>query len=185
MPRFSNTMLRRLASDWQIAPIMYFRSAQYFTVTSGVDNALTGAPGQTPNYNGANPYATSPAMYAGALRPVAYQRRWLGIYHPRPGDVRQSRLQQHKRAGRSAGQHGHFANLRASGEDDAPVPRGSVQHSESSEFLHSERHLACKSREFRALMPRTSARSRPISAATAAWRGGDPRILQAAMKFVF
>ena len=43
LPRYSNTMLRRIASDWQVAPIMYLRSAQFFTVTSGVDNALTAA----------------------------------------------------------------------------------------------------------------------------------------------
>ena len=98
MPKFSNNALRMVASGWQVAPLMYFRSAQLYTVTSGIDNALTGEAGQTPNYNGTSPYATSTAMHAGALCPVAYQRRGFVIFHPRPGHVRKSGLQQHKRA---------------------------------------------------------------------------------------
>jgi Carboxypeptidase regulatory-like domain/TonB dependent receptor len=58
-PRFANNALRAIASNWQVAPIIYIRSAQFFTVTSGVDTALTGEAGQTPNYTGASPYAPS------------------------------------------------------------------------------------------------------------------------------
>ncbi len=48
-PKFSNKILRLVASDWQIAPIIVVHSAQYFTITSGTDVALTTAPGQTGN----------------------------------------------------------------------------------------------------------------------------------------
>src|ERR1019366_2670136 len=39
-PRFSNRLLRILASNWQVSPIMQLKSAQFFTVTSGTDVAL-------------------------------------------------------------------------------------------------------------------------------------------------
>jgi hypothetical protein len=48
-PRFSNRILRIFASDWQVAPILQLKSAQFFTVTSGTDRALTTAVGQTGN----------------------------------------------------------------------------------------------------------------------------------------
>jgi hypothetical protein len=83
-PKFSNTWARRLGSNWQIAPIMYFRSAQLFTVTSGVDNALTGEAGQTPNYTGASPFSTStactPAPCVQYLTPTAFTSPALGTY---------------------------------------------------------------------------------------------------------
>ena len=59
-PKFSNKMLRLLASSWQISPIMSIKSAQLFTVTSGVDAALNGDGSQRPNIvPGVNPYVSS------------------------------------------------------------------------------------------------------------------------------
>lgn len=43
-PRFNNKWLRIIASDWQVAPILSYRSAQFFTIVSGTDRALTDAP---------------------------------------------------------------------------------------------------------------------------------------------
>ena len=40
-PKFSNTALRILGSDWQVAPILSVKSAQLFSVYSGTDRALT------------------------------------------------------------------------------------------------------------------------------------------------
>jgi hypothetical protein len=54
-PRFSNRALRMVASDWQLSPIVKLKSAVFFTVTSGVDSALSGQTGETPNLVG-NPY---------------------------------------------------------------------------------------------------------------------------------
>jgi hypothetical protein len=48
-PRFSNRALRIIASDWQVAPIVQIRSAQFFTIVPGTDRALTTAPAQTGN----------------------------------------------------------------------------------------------------------------------------------------
>ncbi|PWU04983.1 MAG: hypothetical protein C5B51_15540 [Terriglobia bacterium] len=55
-PKFSGRALRLLASDWEIAPILQIKSAQFFTVTNGTDRALTTAAGQTPNLVNTNPY---------------------------------------------------------------------------------------------------------------------------------
>ncbi|MBV8841863.1 MAG: carboxypeptidase regulatory-like domain-containing protein [Bryobacterales bacterium] len=48
-PRFSSRALRIIASDWQVAPILQVRSAQFFTIVPGTDRALTTAPAQTGN----------------------------------------------------------------------------------------------------------------------------------------
>ena len=55
-PKFSNKVLTMLASGWQFSPIMKIRSAQFFSVTTGVDNALSGEGGQRPNQALLNPY---------------------------------------------------------------------------------------------------------------------------------
>jgi hypothetical protein len=55
-PKFSSRALRIVAGDWQVAPILSIRSAQLFTVTSGVDNAVSGQGNQTPNLVIQNPY---------------------------------------------------------------------------------------------------------------------------------
>ena len=45
-PKFSNPMLRAVASDWQFAPILSIASAQLFSVWAGTDQALTNVPNQ-------------------------------------------------------------------------------------------------------------------------------------------
>ena len=55
-PDFSGRLLRLLASGWQISPVMKLRSAQFFSVTSGTDVALTGQGNQTPNLTGVPVY---------------------------------------------------------------------------------------------------------------------------------
>jgi hypothetical protein len=55
-PAFSNRALQIIARDWQISPIARIRSARFFTVTTGVDRALTALSNQTPDQVQANPY---------------------------------------------------------------------------------------------------------------------------------
>jgi hypothetical protein len=55
-PRFASRTNRWLFSDWQFAPNLEIKSAQYFTVVSGVDRALTTTPNQTPDLLVSNPY---------------------------------------------------------------------------------------------------------------------------------
>ena len=58
---------------------MYVKSATIFTVTSGVDGALSAAPGQTPNYNGQSPYAAHQSA-AQWLNPAAFYAATPGTY---------------------------------------------------------------------------------------------------------
>ena len=44
--RRSNRLARALFSDWQIAPLLRWQSGSRFSVTTGVDNALSGMGGQ-------------------------------------------------------------------------------------------------------------------------------------------
>lgn len=46
LPEFSNGFARAAFSDWQISPIVRWQSGNRSTVTTGVDNALTGMGGQ-------------------------------------------------------------------------------------------------------------------------------------------
>src|SRR5262249_30572123 len=47
-PQLSSGALRSLLRNWDLSPIMKIRSAQFFTVTTGQDNALTGIGNQVP-----------------------------------------------------------------------------------------------------------------------------------------
>jgi hypothetical protein len=61
-PRFSGRTVRTLASDWQVSGIISAKSAQFFTVTTGVDNAFSGQANQRPNLiQSVSPYASSAA----------------------------------------------------------------------------------------------------------------------------
>jgi hypothetical protein len=54
-PKFSNSALRAVASNWQFAPILNIKSAQFFSVFAGTDPALTTVGSQPVNLVG-NPY---------------------------------------------------------------------------------------------------------------------------------
>jgi len=45
-PQFSNGTVQALLGDWQIAPLVRWQSGNWTSVTTGVDNALTGLGGQ-------------------------------------------------------------------------------------------------------------------------------------------
>ena len=51
-PRFNATWLRIVASNWQFSTITKLQSGDSFTVSSGLDNALTGTNNQRPNLVG-------------------------------------------------------------------------------------------------------------------------------------
>ncbi|HJT89608.1 MAG TPA: hypothetical protein VJ732_17185, partial [Bryobacteraceae bacterium] len=84
-PRFGAGPLQWIASDWQIAPIMKIASAQMFSVTTGLDGALTGQPVQTPNLvGGVSPYVAShgcsPAPCVQWMTPAAFSAPAPGQY---------------------------------------------------------------------------------------------------------
>ena len=66
-PRFANRTLRLVASNWQFAPILNIKSAQFFTVLLGTDVALNGEGNQRPNLvGGVNPYLSDHSACANA-----------------------------------------------------------------------------------------------------------------------
>ena len=59
-PKFSNRIMKLIASDWQFAPIMNIKSAQFYSVTTGTDVALNGEGNQRPNaVPGVSAYVTN------------------------------------------------------------------------------------------------------------------------------
>jgi len=59
-PNFANRMLQRVFGGWQFAPIMNIKSAQFYTVTTGVDTALNGEGSQRATLApGVSPYVTN------------------------------------------------------------------------------------------------------------------------------
>jgi hypothetical protein len=58
-PKYSNRYVQAVAGGWQLAPIISIRSGSYFTVTTGVDNALNNIAGQRPNQIAADPYCAN------------------------------------------------------------------------------------------------------------------------------
>ncbi|PYS16317.1 MAG: hypothetical protein DMG15_02550 [Acidobacteria bacterium] len=74
VPRFSNNMLRLFASDWQFSPILKVKSGPYFTLNLGADNLLNGegTGNQRPNQiPGVNPYLDHKSV-DGWLNPKAF-----------------------------------------------------------------------------------------------------------------
>ena len=45
-PEFSNGVVKAVLSDWQFSPLVRWQSGNRSSVTTGVDNALTGMGGQ-------------------------------------------------------------------------------------------------------------------------------------------
>jgi hypothetical protein len=80
VPKFSNNLMRIVASDWQFSPILKIKSGPYFTVSLGTDNLLNGEGGgnQRPNLvPGIDPYMDNKSV-DGWLNPKAFVAPPLG-----------------------------------------------------------------------------------------------------------
>ena len=78
-PQVGSRLLRMLAGGWQVSGIIRFQSGNYLSVTSGLDQALTGAAAQRANQVLAEPYAAD--RTAGLwLNPRAFAQPGLGTY---------------------------------------------------------------------------------------------------------
>ena len=78
-PRFSQNALRLVASGWRMGLIVSAQSAAYFTVTSGIDNSLTGIASQRANYLGPTPYAANQTVTSW-LNPAAFATPAAGTF---------------------------------------------------------------------------------------------------------
>jgi len=78
-PKFKNRTVQTLANNWQFSPIVRLRSGQWFSVTTGVDNALNGTTGQRATMTGQNPYAPEKTVDHW-LNPAAFASPTPGTY---------------------------------------------------------------------------------------------------------
>ena len=76
-PRVSSGVLGVLASDWQVSAILTAQSGGFFTVTTGVDAALSGTTQQRPNQVLDNVYQKEGYRW---LNPAAFQAPATGTY---------------------------------------------------------------------------------------------------------
>ena len=174
-PKFQQRALRILASNWQLAPILTLHSAQWFTVTSGTDRALTTATTQTANYVGG---AATRASSTGCAPAPCVQ--WANV------------------SAFSIPALGTYGNL---GQANIPGP-GMVQLnvalSRAFPVWGEKRYVQFRAEAFN--LPNTVNFSIPVNSLSAPNFGqitsdisgtngltsaGDPRILQLALKFVF
>jgi hypothetical protein len=78
-PRFSARALRIVASNWQIAPILEIKSATFFSVFSGKDQALSTVGSQTPNLVNLDPYPANQTI-SNWINASAFAQAPLGTY---------------------------------------------------------------------------------------------------------
>ena len=79
-PKFNNSKLRLFASGWQISPLIRAQTGPFMTVTTGIDQALTGQTTyERPNLVNPNVYQPNrnPTSY---LNPAAFAQPALGTY---------------------------------------------------------------------------------------------------------
>ena len=78
MPDLSNPTMRAVFSDWQFSPIVRWQSGNRSTITTGVDNAFSGMPGQRAVQISPDPYGDgSPDNY---LNRSAFTSPGAGTY---------------------------------------------------------------------------------------------------------
>jgi hypothetical protein len=167
-PTFSNRKLRLAATGWQISTILRLQSAREFTVTSGLDAALSAQPGQTPNLNPAvNPYidnrnACVSAPCVSWLAPAS-----AGAFLPAAS--------------------GTYGNL---GYNNLKGPGVTTLDMNITRSFRLRERMALQFRAEAFNLPNLTNLSNPTSALNSGNFGlitaaGDPRIVQFAMKFVF
>jgi len=87
VPAVGGAVARAVTGGWQISGILSARSGSYFTVTSGVDRALTGlATNQRVNQILDDPFMPN-RSFSQWLNPAAFQSPALGTYGTMPLDA--------------------------------------------------------------------------------------------------
>ncbi|OLC78963.1 MAG: hypothetical protein AUH72_15195 [Acidobacteria bacterium 13_1_40CM_4_65_8] len=86
IPGAGTGMTLALTSGWQVSAILSARSGSYYTVTTGVDNALSGQPNQRASQTLTDPFVANPT-FAQWLNPAAFQAPTAGTYGTMPLDA--------------------------------------------------------------------------------------------------
>jgi hypothetical protein len=170
VPKFSNTMLRLLASNWQFSPILKVKSGPYFTVNLGTDNLLNGEGGgnQRPNQvPGVSPYLDHKSV-DGWLNPKAFVA-------PPPGTM--------GNVPRNSVQAPGVIQLDLSMARTFPIMEGkSVQL--RAEAFNLPNHLN-PGLPISAVNQGTFGKILSDISGTSGLSSGDPRIIQFALKYIF
>jgi outer membrane receptor protein involved in Fe transport len=82
----SSAVARALTGDWQVSGILSAATGSYLTVTTGVDNALTGQPNQRANQILDDPFMPNQS-FSQWLNPAAFQAPAPGTYGTMPIDA--------------------------------------------------------------------------------------------------
>ena len=117
-PDFDNHVLRAILGDWQLSPIVRWQSGNRSTVTTGVDNALTGLGGQRAVQILDDPYGTG--------GPTAYLNR-AAFTSPDDGHLQHARAVHHPEPEQPPERLRADADVQDRRGADGPVPVGSVQ----------------------------------------------------------
>lgn len=157
-PKIGNSLVSKVVSDWQIAPLVHYQSGFPINIVTGTDNSRSGQGLDRPNRVLANPYPANkgPALW---LNPAAFSPNAIGTF----GNL-----------GRNAAKGPGFFQFDASVNRIFPI----------KERFHAEIRLDV----FNVLNwtnynnPNTTLSSSSFGKITSA---GDPRILQLAGKFHF
>ena len=157
-PRFSNGMVRKVGSGWQVSGIVRIMSGDFMTALSGLDTALSGtAVDERPNQILASPYAPNKGVLW--LNPKAFAQPATGTY----GSMGAKNL---------VGPHLITTNM-------GLTRRFPIRENHSIEFRAEVFNLPNHVNLNDPNLTLTSSKFGQIQAA------GDPRILQFALKYVF
>src|SRR5215471_2752638 len=170
VPAFSNHVLRMVASGWQFSPILKVKSGPYFTPNLGTDNLLNGETGgyQRPNLlPGVSPYMDNKSV-DGWLNPKAFVAPPLGTMGNVP---------------RNSVQAPGMVQLDMSVSRTFRIAEGkSIQLRGESFNLPNRLNPGLP---IAALNSGTFGRIQSDISGTSGLSGGDPRIIQFALKYVF
>lgn len=86
IPEVGGAVARAVTGGWQVSAIVSARSGSYFTVITGVDNALSGQANQRANQILDDPF-TANRTFARWLNPAAFQAPASGTYGTMPVDA--------------------------------------------------------------------------------------------------
>jgi len=162
-PKFSNGAVRAIAGGWQLSGIVRVQSGQFLSVTTGVDSALTGMPAQRPNQ-----------VLPNSLPAVQDVNLWINpqaFASPAPGT------------------YGNLGISNILGPGNIRIDMGLTR------MFHIREKQTIQFRWEAFNLPNHANLGNPITAmnnvnfgkilSTANGSLGDPRILQAALKYVF
>jgi hypothetical protein len=166
MPKFSDTMLNRMASGWRLSGIFTKRSGSFLTITTGTDVALTGIGSQRPNQLLADPFVRDRYTPTGANGFLSFLNR-AAFALPAPGTL--------GNMGRNSIQGPGYWNL------DMAVSR--IFQVREKQRLEVRAEAFNVTNSFRPANPSTSLNSPNFGLINSSQ--GEPRIMQWALKYVF